>query len=376
LNQSILIVAGEPSGDNIGGLLAAELKLLRPDLELFGLGGDRMDVSGVEIRYHINQLSFLGFWEVVKHIPFLKRVKNDLLEQVSRRRPSLAILIDYPGFNLGLASKLKSMNVPVMYYVSPQVWAWGKGRIGKIRRSVDKMVVVFRFEKEMYEKEGVPAEWYGHPLLDIVESTHGREDLLKAVGLNPHSKYIGLFPGSRRQEVERILPAMRDAIALSSKSGFNLEGIVGCASGLDDNFYQGIGGENLHYARGSTYDMMSHAELNLVASGTATLECAILRSPLFVLYKTSALTYLLARKLISIPYIGLVNVVAGEKIVPEYIQRECRGELIARGIAGFLKEGDGRHRMSERLTQLKESLGERGASRKVAEAALGMLPAS
>ena len=376
MNQSILIVAGEPSGDNIGGLLAAELKLLRPDLELFGLGGDRMDVSGVEIRYHINQLSFLGFWEVVKHIPFLKRVKNDLFEQVSQRRPSLAILIDYPGFNLSLAGKLKSMDVPVMYYVSPQVWAWGKRRIGKIRKTVDKMVVVFQFEKEMYEKEGVPAEWYGHPLLDIVQSTHGREDLLKAAGLNSDSKYIGLFPGSRRQEVERILPVMREAITLSSKSGLTSEGIVGCAPGLDDHFYREIGGGNLRYVRGLTYDLMGHAELNLVASGTATLECAVLQSPLFVLYKTSALTYMLARRLISIPYIGLVNVVAGEKIVPEFIQGECRGDLIARGIAGFLKEGDTRHRMSERLSQLKESLGENGASRKVAEAALGMLATS
>jgi lipid-A-disaccharide synthase len=376
LNHSILIVAGEPSGDNIGGLLAAELKLLRPDLELFGLGGDRMDVSGVEIRYHINQLSFLGFWEVVKHIPFLKRVKNDLLEQVSQHHPSLAILIDYPGFNLGLAAKLKSMDIPVMYYVSPQVWAWGERRIGKIRRSVDKMVVVFRFEKEMYEKENVPAEWYGHPLLDIVEIKYEREDLLETVGLNPDSEYIGLFPGSRRQEVERILPVMRDAIALLPKSEMSMEGVVGCASGLDDNFYRGIGGENLHYARGLTYELMSHAELNLVASGTATLECAILRSPLFVLYKTSALTYLLARRLISIPYIGLVNVVAGEKIVPEFIQGECRGGTIAAEISRFIMEQDAKQVMKERLSKLKAGLGEKGASRKVAEAALEMLSAS
>lgn len=373
MKQSILIVAGEASGDNIGGLLVSELKLLRPDLELFGLGGDRMDVSGVEIRYHINQLSVLGFWEVVKHIPFLKKVKNDLLEQVSQRRPSLAVLIDYPGFNLGLAGKLKSLNVPVMYYVSPQVWAWGKKRIGKIRRTVDKMVVVFQFEKEMYEKESVSAEWYGHPLLDIVRSGYEREDFLKATGLGPGSRYVGLFPGSRSQEVKRILPVMRDTIALLSKSEIILEGIVGCAPGLDDRLYKEVGGDNLRYVRGLTYDLMRHAELNLVASGTATLECAILESPLFVLYKTSGLTYLLARRLISIPYIGLVNVVAGEKIVPEFIQGECRGDLIAARMTRFLTEQDKKRRMIERLSQLKASLGQKGASRSVAKAALGML---
>jgi lipid-A-disaccharide synthase len=377
LTECILIVAGEPSGDNIGGLLAAELKLLRPELGLFGLGGDRMDVSGVEIRYHINQLSFLGFWEVIKHIPFLKRVRNDLLDQVSRRRPALAILIDYPGFNLGLAARLKAMKVPVMYYVSPQVWAWGKRRIGKIRKLVDKMVVVFQFEKEMYEEgEGVSAKWYGHPLLDIVESTYKREDFLKAVGLNPDARYIGLFPGSRRQEVERILPVMREAVSLLTKSGLSISGMVGCAPGLDDRLYREIGGDDLRYVRGLSYDIMRHAELNLVASGTATLECAILQSPLFVLYKTSALTYLLARRLISIPYIGLVNVVAGEKIVPEFIQGECRGDLIAGEIAGFLAEQDAKNRMTGRLSQLRTSLGEKGASRKVAEAALRMLPTS
>lgn len=373
MSQSILIVAGEPSGDNLGGLFASELKLLRPDLELFGLGGDRMDMSGVEIRYHINQLSFLGFWEVLKHIPFIKRVQDDLLTQISKRRPALAVLIDYPGFNLGLAGKLKSLHVPVMYYVSPQVWAWGRGRIGKIRNCVDKMVVVFQFEKEMYEKEGVAVEWYGHPLLDIVEPRYDRKSLLKAVGLSPDSRYIALFPGSRRQEVEKILPVMREALGRSSGPETDLRGIVGCTPGIDDSLYRRIGGDDLRYVRGLTYDLMRHAGLNLVASGTATLECAIVNSPLFILYKTSPLTYLVARRLINIPYIGLVNVVAGRKIVPEFIQGDCRGRLIAAEISRFLADDAAVSRMTDGLSLLRAGLGEKGASKKVALAALGMM---
>ena len=206
-------VAGEASGDNVGGLLSAELRLLRPDIELFGLGGDRMFASGVELLYHTNLLSFLGFWEVLKHLGFIRRVEQDLLSKIDEKKPSLAILIDYPGFNMRLAKKLRERKIPVMYYVSPQVWAWGKGRIPGIKNLVDKMVVVFQFEKEIYEKEGLPAEWYGHPLLEIVSAQYTREDFLRRNGFRQDERLIGLFPGSRLQEIERILPVMKDAFA-------------------------------------------------------------------------------------------------------------------------------------------------------------------
>jgi lipid-A-disaccharide synthase len=344
---------------------------LRPDIDLFGLGGDRMKASGVSLLYHTNQLSILGFWEVLKHLPFIREVENKLLEEIDTRKPSLAILIDYPGFNLRLAKKLRERKIPVMYYVSPQVWAWGKGRIAKIKRLVDKMVVVFEFEKEMYEQEGLKAEWFGHPLLEIVSAKYSKDEFLKVNGLG--DKYIGLFPGSRLQEIERILPAMRDSLKSLAHLGLQYHGVVGCAPGIDESLYRTLGGDSLAYLQGQTYDLMAHSEFNLVASGTATLECAILGQPLFVLYKTSPITYHIARSLIKIPFVGLVNVVAGEKIVPEFIQGDCSPNLISKEMQKFLTDKRYRDQMLTKISTVKSKLGAPGASKKTAEAALGMI---
>jgi len=372
VNRNILIVAGEASGDNVGGLLSAELKRLRPELDLFGLGGDKMKSSGVDILFHINQLSFLGFWEVVKHIPFIRKVEREVLNLIEMRKPSLAILIDYPGFNLRLAKKLKSLNVPILYYVSPQVWAWGKKRVAKIKELVDLMVVIFEFEKEIYDKAAVPVVWHGHPLLEIVKSEISKKDLLENLGRSQDDKYVGLFPGSRMQEIERILPVMRDVISRIS-TGSNLKGIVGCAPGIEDTMYKKIGGDSLVYVRGMTYDLMTHSELNLVASGTATLECAILGSPMFVLYKTSPLTYYLAKSLINIPDIGLVNVVAGKRIVPEFVQGGCEPAAIAREADRHLSHPEVLMNMKTELANIRQKLGAEGASRKNAQTVLELI---
>jgi lipid-A-disaccharide synthase len=354
-------------------LLAAELKLLRPELELFGIGGDRMDMAGVNIQYHINQLSFLGFWEVIKHLPFIKEVEAGILSAADQRKPGFAILIDYPGFNLRIAEKLRARNIPIVYYVSPQVWAWGKGRIAKIKNIVNRMIVVFEFEKRMYEQEGVLAEWYGHPLLDIVHRKYERTDFLNKLGIGLDDAYIGLFPGSRRQEIEKILPVMRVTLKRMRDSGMTLRGIVGCASGIDESTYRAHGGDDLLYVRAHSYDIMTHAEINLVASGTATLECAMLRRPLFVLYKTSTITYMIARRLVKIPYIGLVNVVAGEKVVPEFIQGDCRPDRIAPELYRYLQDRDLLGQMATRLSNVRLTLGDSGASERVARAVLAML---
>ena len=299
MNRSILIIAGESSGDNVGGLLCAELKLLNPDLRIFGIGGDRMDMSGVNLLYHTSQLSFLGFWEVLKHLPFIKKVERDILQRVDDEKPALAILIDYPGFNLRLAAKLKERKVPILYYVSPQVWAWGKGRIEKIKHLVDKMVVVFEFEREIYLKEGMAVEWLGHPLLELVRTKYNREEFYQKIGLHLGDRYIGLFPGSRKQEIEKILPVMCRAV--KGMTDPVLISVVACAPGIEDDFYRSLGTDSVRYVRGQTYDLMANSELNLVASGTATLECAILGRPQFILYKTSPITYYIAKSLIKIP---------------------------------------------------------------------------
>jgi len=374
LNRSILIIAGEVSGDNVGGLLCEQLKGLRPDIELFGLGGERMKQSGVKLLYHINRLAFLGFWEIVKHIPFMRSVEKDLLRETQVNRPDLAILIDYPGFNLRIAQKLKARGIPIVYYVSPQVWAWGKKRIPKIKALVDKMIVVFEFEKELYSREGMEVEWYGHPLLDIVSPQFDKSDFYRKAGLDEDRRYIGLFPGSRLQEVGSILPVMRRAVERLRSSGMDLEAIVGAVDGVDEAVYRSIVGEDFKVVRKMTYDIMANAELNLVASGTATLECAILGKPLFVLYKTSQLTYLIAKRLVKIPDIGLVNVVAGRRIVPEFVQSDCSAGNIAEEISRYLSDREFREKMAQDLKDVRSNLGDTRASRKAAESILGMLP--
>ena len=372
-SKSILMVAGEASGDNIGGLLSAELRLLRPDIGLFGLGGDRMDTSGVELLYHVSKLSFLGFWEVLKQLPFIRKVENRLSDEIRLRKPSLAILIDYPGFNLRLAGKLRQMGIPVMYYISPQVWAWGKGRIEKIKRLVNRMIVAFEFEQKLYRRNGVSAEWFGHPLLEIVKPKYGRAEFLEKIGFQPDEKYIGLFPGSRKQEIEKILPVMLETLNALRENKYMLKSIVGCASGVDDSVYQNYAGSQAIFTRSLTYDLMMHSELNLVASGTATLECAILGRPQVVLYKTSPITYLIGRSLVRIPYIGLVNVVAEKKIVPEFIQGNCRPRKIVAEIRRLLSDLSYMNSMLAELAGLRGKLGNPGASEKVARAALEMV---
>ncbi len=373
MKRSILIIAGEASGDNVGGLLCEELKKLRADLRLFGLGGDRMKRSGVKVLYHINRLAFLGFWEIVRHIPFMRSVERNLLLETDRKRPDLAILIDYPGFNLRFARKLKARGIPILYYVSPQVWAWGRKRIGKIKSLVDRMIVVFEFEKELYAREGMEVEWYGHPLLDIVEPQLEKSAFFKRAGIAEDQRYIGLFPGSRLQEIIRILPVMRDAIRIIGSTGTALIGIVGGAPGIEESVYRNIIGDDFPLMKNMTYDIMANADLNLVASGTATLECAILGKPLFVLYKTSPLTYLIAKNLIKISDIGLVNVVAGKRIAPEFIQSYCGADNIAAEISDYFSNEGYREKIAADLENVHLKLGEKGASKKAAESVLKML---
>jgi lipid-A-disaccharide synthase len=346
----------------VGGLLCGELKKIQPELELFGLGGDRMNRSGVKVLYHIN-----------RHIPFMRSVEKSLLRETEANKPALAILIDYPGFNLRIARKLKARGIPVLYYVSPQVWAWGKKRIRKIKNLIDKMIVVFEFEKELYSDAGMEVEWYGHPLLDIVTPPLGKSDFYKKAGLAEDRRYIGLLPGSRLQEVRRILPMMREAIEKLRSAGMDLEAIVGGVDGVDESVYGEIVGKDFRVLRNLTYDIMANADLNLVASGTATLECAILGKPLFVLYKTSALTYLIAKNLVKIPNIGLVNVVAGSRIAPEFVQSNCNPDKIAAEISRYFSDSAFREQISQDLKSVRAKLGETGASRKSAESVLRML---
>ncbi len=374
--KNILIIAGEASGDTLGAGLVREFRKLSSDYDFFGFGGDKMSKLGVELTYHINQLAIFGFWEVLKNILFIMKVKRDILAQVDKLKPEMAILIDYPGFNLRLAPLLKKRGVKVFYYISPQIWAWGGKRISKIKRDVDHMAVIFEFERKLYEEAGVPVTWVGHPLLDEIAINISHEEFLGNCGLGPTEAPIGLFPGSREQEVKRILPEMLEALKIISVGYPNAVGIIGKAPALSFDFYQQIMDKaKWHVAlyNASNYDIMKHAKVNIVCSGTATLECGIIGTPMVIVYKTSPGTYMIAKRLVKLPHIGMVNLVAEKEVVPELIQDDCNGGNIAGQVLKYLNDKEYYREIKSQLENIRSKLGESGASVRVAETALDVI---
>jgi lipid-A-disaccharide synthase len=375
----IMIVAGEASGDLHGASLVQEIKRMCPDAEVFGIGGPKMARQGVGILCSTDQMAFLGFVEVLRHLPFVRRVLAQMKDALAERRPDALILIDYPGFNLKLARIAHGLKVPVMYYVSPQIWAWGRSRITKIREWVDRMVVVLPFEGEMYGRQGVRVEFVGHPLLDIVKPTVDARAFRARYGIGGGDCVVGLLPGSREQEVSRLLPVMLEAGQRIRHQLGNVHLVIGAADTLEDpTYHRALKGyrDSVVLARSATYDVMKHADLLLVASGTATLESAIIGTPMIVLYKVAPLSYVIARLLLSVPCIGLVNVVAGRKIVPEFIQGNAEPGRIATAAVEILRNGRVNAKMRSDLLQIRSLLGERGASRRAAQIAMEMIASS
>jgi lipid-A-disaccharide synthase len=374
--KKIVIIAGEASGDLHGSGLVRELKRISPDLEIFGMGGNKMRKEGVELLFHIDQLSVMGFWEVMKNFGFIRRVMKTMIAAVEARKPDLAVLIDYPGFNLRFARKLKSLGLPIAYYVSPQVWAWGGNRVKKMQNLIDRMTVVFPFEKPIYDKFNIPCEFVGHPLLEVTRSVLSEEDFQKKFDLRKNDVVIGLLPGSRWQEVEKILPLMLESCRRLSPRVRNIKLILGLAPTIKKEKLESITSLSnlpLALAEDLTYDVMKHSHLLLITSGSATLECAILGTPFLVLYRTSFWTYLVAKSLIRIPHIALANVVAGKKVVPEFIQKKAVPQKIADEMYDILNDQKRYKSMQSELEKVKGKLGEEGASGKAAQIVLGML---
>ena len=364
----ILIVAGEASGDMHGAGLVRELKKKRPDYQFSGICGARMEEEGVEPIYHAREMSFLGFFEVVKHLPFIRHVLKDMITLMEKRKPSLVILIDYPGFNLKLAKEAKKRGIPVLYYISPQVWAWRKKRIKKIARRVDRMIVIFPFEEDLYRKEGVDVRFVGHPLRDTVIVNQFKEDFFKEIGMDHSKPTIGLLPGSREQEVRRLLPEMKKACSLLREKISDLQVILGEAPMLPDEVYKQFLSGNIYPVRNKTYEVMAHSDVVIVASGTATLETALLGTPMVILYKMSPLSFFLGKSMVQVKHIGLVNIVAGEKIVPELIQGKASGKKIAEEALSLLTNKERNKKTKEKLREVSHKLGKKGATERAAEA--------
>jgi lipid-A-disaccharide synthase len=373
--KSILIIAGEASGDLHGGELIRFIKKKRPELEIFGIGGDEMEKQGMEIVYHVRDMSFLGFFEVIRHLPFIRRVFRKMKKFMKDRRPDLILLIDYPGFNLRFAAQARIMRTPVLYYISPQVWAWGKRRVKKIARIVDKMLVIFPFEVDLYEKAGVNVEFVGHPLIDAVKVNTSRKVFFKTLNLDPEKPTMGLLPGSRNQEISRLLPEMIAALHLLRKKQPDLQFLLGKSPTVSDEIYLPFLAPepSIHSVRGHTYDIMSHSDMVLVASGTATLETAILQTPMVILYKMSTLSFFIGRLLVKVRQIGLANIVAGRKVVPELLQKQAKGIIIAKTAWQILNDEGQRDRIRQELSSVSRRLGEPGASERAANAVMAFL---
>ena len=368
--QKIVIIAGEASGDLHGSSLVKELKKINPDLKFFGIGGDKMKREGVELIFHIDCLSIMGFFEVIKNLSFIREVMKTMVAVTEARRPDLAILIDYPGFNLRFARKVKSLGIPVVYYISPQVWAWGGNRVKKMQGLIDKMIVVFPFEKQIYDKFNVACEFVGHPFLEMARPVLSLEDFQRKFDIRKNEVVVGLLPGSRWQEVEKILPIMLESSQLLKTRIKNVKLLLGLAPTIKKDKIESLlteANSQVMIVENLTYDLMKHADLLLIASGSATLECAILGTPFLVLYKTGFWNYLVAKSLISIPNIALANVVAGKRIVPEFIQKKAVPSRIAEEMYEILSDKNRYKVIQNELTKVREKLGEEGASKKAAQ---------
>ncbi len=364
-----MIIAGEVSGDIHGASLICELKKLDSSLEIFGIGGDLMKNAGMKIIYHIDRMAFLGFVEVIKHIPFIKKVQNNLLEIIKEKNIKSVVLIDYPGFNLSIAKKIKRLGVKIIYYISPQVWAWGSGRINKIKNLVTKMLVVFPFEEELYEQAGVNVEFVGHPLLERIKNYNflSKEELWNKFELDKSKEVLLILPGSRNQEVEKIFP---ETIAAAEKLAeeFNLQIITACSSNIDENLFNKISKQNnFKIVKGYTYDFLKYSKIGIVKSGTSTLEAALFELPMVIVYKTSYLTYLIGKNLIKVDNIGMANIIAGENVAPELIQDKADSISIYNECKKILSDEQLYQTIKNKLSKIKEKLGTEGASTRAAK---------
>jgi len=369
INKNILIIAGEASGDLHGSALISELKKMDPSINVFGIGGEKMKNSGMNILYSIDKLAFLGFTEVIKHIPFIKKVQREILRLVKEKEIKNAVLIDYPGFNLNLAKKLKASGLYIFYYISPQIWAWGAGRIKKIRLLINKMIVVFPFEEELYRKNNVNVEFVGHPLLERINEykLFSKDDFYNKFDLDLAKDILLILPGSRKNEISHIFPsAIKAAVKLSSE--FNLQIIVACAHNIDMNVFYELGkNAKFKIIKDFNYDLMNLAKIGIIKSGTSTLEAGLFSLPMVIVYRTSLLTFLIGKKLIKLDTIGMANIISGERIVPELIQEQANDHNIYLESKKILSDNKLYLSIKSRLSLLKKNLGQLGASHKAAQ---------
>ncbi|OGH02112.1 MAG: lipid-A-disaccharide synthase [Candidatus Lambdaproteobacteria bacterium RIFOXYD1_FULL_56_27] len=371
----LMVIAGEASGDLHGGHVLGQLKTLIPDLEAFGTGGPLLAEAGVELYYRAEEMAVIGFKEVLKNYSFYKSIFDKMVSLLDQRRPDAVFLVDYAGFNLRFAKEAKKRGIPVVFYVAPQVWAWKKGRIKEMKKVIDHLIVLFPFEVEFFAQEGILAQCFGHPLLDIVKPTQSRADFCTKMRLDPQKKLVALLPGSRRNEVAKHLPVLVEMANHLAQQLPGVQFVYPLAPTVAYEEVQSILGQvhaPLALAQGETYNAVAAADFAVVASGTATLETAILETPLLIFYKVAATTYAIGKYLLGIKAIGLPNIILGESLVPELVQSNTDPKVMADLVYGYLQDPAAHSVLKAHLKRLREKLGLPGAYQKTAQT-LGQL---
>jgi lipid-A-disaccharide synthase len=366
ITPTVMIVAGEPSGDQYGARVMQAYRRIHPDARFFGIGGDRMAAEGAELLFHVRDTAIMGFVEVARRLPLINRMFAECTKALRTHDPHALLCIDYPGFNLRLARRARRADVPVVYYVAPQLWAWGRDRARSMRERISRLAVVFPFEVKFFEEEGIPATFVGHPLLEIL-LPHDRKAFFRFHNLPEDRPVLALLPGSREQEVRRILPVMLEAAGqIASRTGCTVA--IGAAALPDELYHRHSAGyEGIRLVREATHPLLQHAHAAIVTSGTATVEAACYETPMTIVYKASPLNYMIGKRLANVSHIGMVNILAGRTVVPELVQDAATADAIADATLPYFTDAGHRTATVDNLRVVRQQLGSPGASQRVAQ---------
>lgn len=369
----VMISVGEASGDLHGASVATALRNIQPGIKLLGMGGQAMRSAGVEIVHDIADLGVIGFVEVIKNLPRLFKLRDNLVDLMAAERPDVLVVIDYPDFNMRLAAKAKQLGIPVVSYISPSAWAWRKGRAKNVAKLVDRLAAIFPFEADVYREAGANVTFVGHPLLDIVKSSLSRTETYAFFKAKSDQPIVLLLPGSRNQEINTLLPVMLAAGEKIVEQVPDCQFFLPVASTISREMLQNILSQyklKVNLTNEYTYDLMAIADSAIAASGTVTLEAALLKLPCVVVYKLAALTYLLGKFLVKIPHFSLPNIIAGRQIIPELLQDQANAANIAQAVLPMLQEDTEKKRLQQDLAEVRHKLGDAGAVDRVARVIL------